>query len=193
MTTDEKIKHDWEAILTAKGHPVTISQITVEEMLAYFRNKDPFSQAMTKEYVNQANVNKDNLISKQEYDDFSRYMHQRMGSMGTRSMCNPKYDKFRAAADKAGTWTRCALSANDENKCQNDETFEWDREFRPDEEWKNIANKAGVLSTSTDQRIPQQKWVEITSQMFDLPSTKMDGFFKEADRNQDQHADQGEY
>jgi len=29
--------------------------------------------------------------------------------------------------------------------------------------------------------------------MFELPAAKMDGFFKEADKNQDQHADQGEY
>jgi len=87
-------------------------------------------------------------MTKKEFEDFQIFNYQRTGIMGTRSSCNPRYDKYLSAADRAGTWTRCALSNESEDKCKTDDTCEWDREFRPDEEWKGIAYKAGVLPTS---------------------------------------------
>jgi hypothetical protein len=71
MTTDEAIRKEWEKVLQGSNLPLTSTTITVEKMNQYFAHSDPFKTEVNIRHVDTADTNKDEKITKDEYENYS--------------------------------------------------------------------------------------------------------------------------
>ena len=192
MTTEEAIKKEWEKILSYSSLPLTSTTITVEKINKYLAQSDPFNTELNVKHVDTGDTNKDKKISWKEYDDYSGYMHERMGEEGRKSKCVLSFNKWQTESDDArkGLWTKCA-AIKVETECKVE--CEPDHEFKPSADWKQLQEKAGIVSTAADQRIPRDIWIKHSAELFKETPARMGTFFEEADRNQDKFADEAEF
>jgi hypothetical protein len=94
MTTDESIKKEWEKVLQQSNLPLTVNEISKDKLNQYFSQSDPFNAEQNFNHVKAANLNNDNTITKEEYDNYSRYMHDRMGEKGRMARCIVTFAKW---------------------------------------------------------------------------------------------------
>ena len=95
MTTDEAIRKEWEKVLQGSNLPSSSTTITVEKMNQYFAQSDPFNADANFKRVDTADTNKDKKITKDEYENYSKYMHERMGEEGRMSKCVLSFNKWQ--------------------------------------------------------------------------------------------------
>jgi hypothetical protein len=111
-------------------------------------------------------------------------------------MCVPTYAKWRSSAEtqKGALWTKCAAHPA-EQSCKTDPECEPDYYFKPKVQWKQIQVKAGIVpgKANTDQRVPKDKWIQYSAEIFKETPAKMTTFFSEGDKNQDKFVDEGEF
>lgn len=129
-------------------------------------------------------------------------MHERgskRSADGKQVMCNLRYSIGTTAAtagtttDNTAASTKCNALVTDVT-CDADTECEWNREFNPSNEWNTIIEKARQAGlVSTEHSIPKDKFVPIAVELFQDVQAKMEGYFTEADANQDGKADEGEY
>jgi hypothetical protein len=115
-----------------------------------------------------------------------------MGEEGRMAKCVLSFNKWQteSADARKGLWKKCT-DTKEKDDCKFE--CEQDNDFKPHVDWKQLQERAGIVATAADQRIPRDIWIKHSAELYGETPARMGTFFNEADRNQDKFADEGEF
>lgn len=94
MNLQESTDALWKKVLTTAQLPTSALSIKNSDLTEVFKKIDPWKSSENQVYIDQANRDKDHLLTKAEFSDFSNYNHIKLGFYGEKFMCNMKWDSY---------------------------------------------------------------------------------------------------
>jgi hypothetical protein len=188
MNEDEQIEYGWDDLVQkAKNFGYKDGSMPKTMIENVVRNDNPWSVADVAKVLDSVPQLKDG-ITKDEYLAYSKYDKFRRSQL---IPCVPKFSKWSSDSARNAEFKTCAPLASNKT-CVAVVKCEWmEPDFNPHNEWKELVKKAGQKEDT--KYLPTEKYLETAKQMWPEQADRMDKWVKEAEKQDPQNFDMGEY